>query len=125
MVLGVPLAVADVLHQLGGRVEDVLGRHQRTGFLRRSPRRACGLVRRVRFGRGREIEARLHDREFAFGGAEEIVRVLGGEALDERIRVGEQIGRAPSELQSLMRISYAVFCLKKTTTPVTYKTHRS
>src|SRR3546814_8585302 len=26
-----------------------------------------------------------------------------------------QIGRAPSELQSLMRISYAVFCLKKTT----------
>src|SRR3546814_6588327 len=25
----------------------------------------------------------------------------------------EEIGRAPSELQSLMRISYAVFCLKK------------
>src|SRR3546814_7897304 len=25
-----------------------------------------------------------------------------------------EIGRAPSELQSLMRISYAVFCLKKT-----------
>src|SRR3546814_9283602 len=25
----------------------------------------------------------------------------------------EQIGRATSELQSLMRISYAVFCLKK------------
>src|SRR3546814_6489450 len=27
----------------------------------------------------------------------------------------EQIGRATSELQSLMRISYAVFCLKKKT----------
>src|SRR3546814_7618063 len=27
--------------------------------------------------------------------------------------VDDQIGRAPSELQSLMRISYAVFCLKK------------
>src|SRR3546814_1846096 len=27
----------------------------------------------------------------------------------------EEIGRAPSELQSLMRISYAVFCLKKKT----------
>src|SRR3546814_5613367 len=26
---------------------------------------------------------------------------------------GDQIGRAPSELQSLMRISYAVFCLKQ------------
>src|SRR3546814_1859390 len=25
----------------------------------------------------------------------------------------DEIGRAPSELQSLMRISYAVFCLKK------------
>src|SRR3546814_6352543 len=28
-----------------------------------------------------------------------------------------EIGRAQSELQSLMRISYAVFCLKKTKTP--------
>src|SRR3546814_1719321 len=28
-------------------------------------------------------------------------------------RRAAQIGRAPSELQSLMRISYAVFCLKK------------
>src|SRR3546814_2796054 len=27
--------------------------------------------------------------------------------------VASEIGRAPSELQSLMRISYAVFCLKK------------
>src|SRR3546814_8887112 len=27
--------------------------------------------------------------------------------------VGEEIGRAHAELQSLMRISYAVFCLKK------------
>src|SRR3546814_1844633 len=27
----------------------------------------------------------------------------------------DEIGRAPSELQSLMRISYAVFCLKKKT----------
>src|SRR3546814_3471357 len=29
------------------------------------------------------------------------------------LTVRNQIGRAPSELQSLMRISYAVFCLKK------------
>ena len=29
------------------------------------------------------------------------------------ISVLDEIGRAPSELQSLMRISYAVFCLKK------------
>src|SRR3546814_6998081 len=36
----------------------------------------------------------------------------------------EQIGRAHAELQSLMRISYAVFCLKKKkyTKPITLKT---
>src|SRR3546814_10714198 len=33
----------------------------------------------------------------------------------ESVEVGK-IGRAPSELQSLMRISYAVFCLTKTKT---------
>src|SRR3546814_10918193 len=33
----------------------------------------------------------------------------------EVIGVRHQIGRATSELQSLMRISYAVFCLKKKT----------
>src|SRR3546814_4815170 len=32
--------------------------------------------------------------------------------------LGEQIGRATSELQSLMRISYAVFCLKKKNTKI-------
>src|SRR3546814_4473609 len=31
-----------------------------------------------------------------------------------------EIGRAPSELQSLMRISYAVFCLKKKISTVSY-----
>src|SRR3546814_5278836 len=37
-------------------------------------------------------------------------RALGGDR-----DLDEQIGRAQSELQSLMRISYAVFCLKKKT----------
>src|SRR3546814_10113777 len=37
------------------------------------------------------------------------------------IAAGLQIGRAPSELQSLMRISYAVFCLKKK--QIQYCTH--
>src|SRR3546814_3815683 len=35
-------------------------------------------------------------------------------------RCADQIGRAPSELQSLMRISYAVFCLKKKKTNTTH-----
>src|SRR3546814_6803022 len=33
--------------------------------------------------------------------------------IDDARRIPEQIGRAHVELQSLMRISYAVFCLKK------------
>src|SRR3546814_16589672 len=46
------------------------------------------------------------------------VDVGGGDRAQDRISdtrgVGyDQIGRAHSELQSLMRISYAVFCLKK------------
>src|SRR3546814_3160268 len=42
-----------------------------------------------------------------------------GDAVEELLRSDDdeilipEIGRAPSELQSLMRISYAVFCLKK------------
>src|SRR3546814_1977743 len=32
-----------------------------------------------------------------------------------RLLADPEIGRAPSELQSLMRISYAVFCLQKKT----------
>src|SRR3546814_6258402 len=38
--------------------------------------------------------------------------VLGQLAIDQRLH-HEEIGRAHSELQSIMRISYAVFCLKK------------
>src|SRR3546814_10099189 len=34
-----------------------------------------------------------------------------------------EIGRAPSELQSLMRISYAVFCLKKKNISTIYTTN--
>ena len=54
--------------------------------------RQAALLRHVggvRFGRGGEIEAGLDDRELALGRAEEIVGVLGGEALDQRLRVGE------------------------------------
>src|SRR3546814_3891624 len=38
---------------------------------------------------------------------QDLLDVVEGHAVDQ------QIGRAPSELQSLMRLSYAVFCLKK------------
>src|SRR3546814_3978455 len=38
---------------------------------------------------------------------------LGSLGIVDHLEVPDKIGRAPSELQSLMRISYAVFCLKK------------
>src|SRR3546814_7766478 len=56
---------------------------------------------------------------------DEIVGLLTFEAVEARQRLSpeDQIGRAQSELQSLMRISYAVFCLKKKkySTTNTYK----
>src|SRR3546814_8524041 len=36
----------------------------------------------------------------------------------KQLLVANQIGRDTSELQSLMRLSYAVFCLKKKTFPL-------
>src|SRR3546814_1925694 len=40
-------------------------------------------------------------------------RALASPELGTTADRGEEIGRAHAELQSLMRISYAVFCLKK------------
>src|SRR3546814_10207851 len=40
-------------------------------------------------------------------------RCLGGDRAQQVGQRLDQIGRAHAELQSLMRISYAVFCLKK------------
>src|SRR3546814_8957197 len=66
--------------------------------------------------------------------------VIGRETLGDLLRVSRfierrlveadraEIGRAHSELQSLMRISYAVFCLKKKKTthkPISNNTQKS
>src|SRR3546814_2033754 len=53
----------------------------------------------------------------------EVARVVAFELVARARRIerleGIEIGRATSELQSLMRISYAVFCLKKKKTQIT------
>src|SRR3546814_7013324 len=46
-------------------------------------------------------------------GADGTRRAQGDEQAVAGHDAAQQIGRATSELQSLMRISYAVFCLKK------------
>src|SRR3546814_5987064 len=45
-----------------------------------------------------------------------VVLAAGFEQQHQHVGICRQIGRAHVELQSLMRISYAVFCLKKKTT---------
>src|SRR3546814_1787842 len=58
-------------------------------------------------------EQRMHEQLEQIGDDDggEHHRQEHGDAM--KARAGQEIGRAPSELQSLMRISYAVFCLKK------------
>src|SRR3546814_3654296 len=85
VIILVPPAVADLFHEFGRRVQNVLGRHQRARVLRRAPRRFLRHVSRVRFGGGREIETGLDDGELALGRSEEVIVVLGGEALDQSL----------------------------------------
>src|SRR3546814_6526214 len=68
-----------------------------------------------------ELEARAAERE---AGERPRQRPNGGDRQAPAGGGGEQIRRAHVELQSLMRISYAVFCLKKhnTDTNINVKT---
>src|SRR3546814_3990326 len=65
----------------------------------------------------RSVSIAERARQQAVGYARERVQgARAGSASREPVRIIEhpdEIGRAHSELQSLMRISYAVFCLKK------------
>src|SRR3546814_9061076 len=75
---------------------------------RRQPRRG---------GRGCAGQARSQ-RDPLFGHEEArraLLHVGRGRAFDQRLGVPDRSEEHTSELQSLMRISYAVFCLKKKT----------
>ena len=89
VVVLITLAIAEIAHQARRRVEDVLGRHQRSGLARGLGRGAGGAVGGVRFRRRSEIDHRLGQRQLAFRGAEEIVGLLGGKRLGKRRGIGE------------------------------------
>src|SRR3546814_1022211 len=85
---------------------------ERHGIIKNRPRSIDGEERDCRLpawgqkGRGRDQrDDDVHDAESA--------EFAPGSALSDR--VGDRSEEHTSELQSLMRISYAVFCLKKNT----------
>src|SRR3546814_2153859 len=88
-----------------------------TGGQRCKPQRQRGPVHYLLADEVGERHFRRRDKPAAVGGAEQIVGELRKLAGAEHRLVAHQQRRSEehtSELQSLMRISYAVFCLKKT-----------
>src|SRR3546814_5841110 len=73
---------------------------------------------RKRLHRGRTIDVAERDMIGMLGA--EAGELIGRATVLETATGGHEIGRATSELQSLMRISYAVFCLKKTNTDLNH-----
>src|SRR3546814_6019744 len=70
------------------------------------------LFRSVAIGGRRDDEADAQAGRDAFRQAGDIKTLLGDQRFQRRRRIGRSEEHT-SELQSLMRISYAVFCLKK------------
>src|SRR3546814_8821391 len=78
---------------------------------------------KTRSSSGREVELRISNMPTAFG-EKVVMRIFDPDlVVKDFAQLGFRSEEHTSELQSLMRISYAVFCLKTTqTTPHT--THR-
>src|SRR3546814_6922341 len=101
------------------------GRRRQVGHLgldrqgRPGPRAVALAIRRRAHGRGEQVEASAQAprRSFRRVGLEvEVELVVEAEALEGALELECRSEEHTSELQSLMRISYAVFCLKKKNT---------
>src|SRR3546814_21110461 len=113
MVVGIALAITDVLHQLGRRVQNVLRRHQRSRVAGGFP---CGLLRyisRIRLGSGGAIEAGLHNRQLAFGAAQKLIGILRGKTLNQRLRIRSEERRVGKECVSPCRSRWSPYHYKK------------
>src|SRR3546814_1245138 len=117
--------VAEVALQRDARLEDVGDRPERLHRL--GPHRA--VVARIGLVQHREALGVLLPVVGAAVDDEAADRVavaadVLGRRIDDAVRaVVERSEEHPSELQSLMRISYAVFCLKQNNTQITITTY--
>src|SRR3546814_7842880 len=91
-----------------------VGFHPRRRHLLEEGDIAVAVQRRIDDVWFRRLDLRDHAREV--GAAHRLIFFARQGQLVVLDMLLEEIGRAPSELQSLMRISYAVFCLKKKNT---------
>src|SRR3546814_15087346 len=82
------------------------------GRRRHRPRRAAAGRQRIRRGRpvSRTLPPPRFDDPAAFG---RVAVLMGGTTSEREVSLDSETEEHTSELQSLMRISYAVFCLKK------------
>src|SRR3546814_5680816 len=84
----------------------------------RSAPDAIGLHRQLRvvaLERKVEVDDAFHEERREDADAAEVQQVHGAVGTDRVVPEMREIGRAHSELQSLMRLSYAVFCLQTNT----------
>ncbi len=86
--VGVAFAVVELLHQARGGVAQVQG----DGIVARGAHvlgnGGVGGVERVALGRGGEVDDGLGEGEAAFGHADEVDRLLRGDADEQRLRIG-------------------------------------
>ena len=87
--VSVSRAVTQLFHQTSGGVPDVKGHALALGCARVRGGAAVSLVQSVRLGRGRQVDDRLRQRESALGHPDEVDRLLGGNRLLDRARIGE------------------------------------
>src|SRR3546814_8129684 len=72
-----------------------------------------------------EMPAQAYVDHLSWALAAHLVRICCKKQVSQNSISGKRSEEHTSELQSLMRISYAVFCLKKNTNPHTKYIHRS
>src|SRR3546814_10266843 len=93
-----------------GRIDALvdIGRQEASGIVAAHPERGLRQI----VGPEREERGRIGDLARLQGGARQLDH-RADEVIEAPVLLGERSEEHTSELQSLMRISYAVFCLKK------------